>query len=88
MAIPAPEKERERERIKEQVKEEYNAFLTFAELNREYFTRANGSFSDFSILNHPCVLFKYGCFSVDIYNVKKRRVEGLYVLFWKMQRGA
>lgn len=108
--------ERKRERIKEQVKEEYNAFPTFAELNRvhsgreeahlqawniwspgcwlshvcskEYFTRTNRLFSDFSILSHPCVLFKHGCFSVNIYNVKKSRVEWLYVLFWQMQRGA
>jgi len=109
--------ERKRERIKEQVKEEYNAFPTFAELNRvhsgreeahlqarniwspgcwlshvcskEYFTRTNSvCFLIFPILNHPCVLFKHGCFSVNIYNVKKRRVEWLYVLFWQMQRGA
>ncbi len=74
-----------RVRIKEQVKEEYDAFPTFAELNRvhsgreephlqawniwspvcwlsrvclkDYFTRTNGLFSDFSFLNHPCGLF-------------------------------
>ncbi len=74
-----------RVRIKEQAKEEYDAFPTFAELNRvhsgreeprlqawniwspvcwlsrvclkDYFTRTNGLFSDFSFLNHPCGLF-------------------------------